>query len=153
MADPRDSTSPAPPAASAVERRAATLPGRRTVKKEWQAAWLLRAVTLLDLTTLAGDDTPSNVRRLCAKAVRPVRDDLLAAMGAAHLGRHDAFSQQLECHGLQGITGEQGGGFVELAMAGGLAATQIVVIHAGQVIVDQRVAVYALHGKGGGIGL
>jgi deoxyribose-phosphate aldolase len=71
---------------SAVERRAATLPGRRTVKKEWQAAWLLRAVTLLDLTTLAGDDTPSNVRRLCAKAVRPVRDDLLSAMGAAHLG-------------------------------------------------------------------
>ena len=71
---------------SAVERRAATLPGRRTVKKEWQAAWLLRAVTLIDLTTLAGDDTPSNVRRLCAKAVRPVRDDLLAAMGVAHVG-------------------------------------------------------------------
>ncbi len=71
---------------SAAERRAATLPGRRTVKKEWQAAWLLRAVTLLDLTTLAGDDTPANVRRLCAKAVRPVREDLLTALGAAHLG-------------------------------------------------------------------
>src|SRR5262245_2490780 len=58
---------------SAVERRAATLPARRTVKKEWQAAWLLRAITCIDLTTLAGDDTPGTVRRLCAKARRPVR--------------------------------------------------------------------------------
>jgi deoxyribose-phosphate aldolase len=71
---------------SAVERRAATLPGRRTVKKEWQAAWLLRAVTLMDLTTLAGDDTPGNVRRLCAKALRPLRPDLEAALGVGHLG-------------------------------------------------------------------
>ena len=70
---------------SAVERRAATLRTRRTVKKEWQAAWLLRAVTLMDLTTLAGDDTPGRVRRLCAKARRPVREDLLEAMGAAQL--------------------------------------------------------------------
>jgi deoxyribose-phosphate aldolase len=70
---------------SAVERRAATLRTRRTVKKQWQAAWLLRAVTLMDLTTLAGDDTPGRVRRLCAKARRPVRDDLLEAMGAAQL--------------------------------------------------------------------
>src|SRR5213594_262348 len=70
---------------SAVERRAATIPTRRTVKKEWQAAWLLRAVTLMDLTTLAGDDTPGRVRRLCAKARRPVREDLLQAMGAAQL--------------------------------------------------------------------
>jgi deoxyribose-phosphate aldolase len=70
---------------SAVERRAATLRTRRTVKKEWQAAWLLRAVTLMDLTTLAGDDTPGRVRRLCAKARRPVRQDLLEAMGASQL--------------------------------------------------------------------
>src|SRR5205809_4221102 len=62
---------------SAVERRAATLTTRRTVKKEWQAAWLLRAITLIDLTTLSGDDTPGNVRRLCAKARNPVRQDLL----------------------------------------------------------------------------
>lgn len=68
---------------SAVERRAATLPKRRTVKKAWQAAWLLRAVTCLDLTTLSGDDTPGTVRRLCAKARRPVREDLLEAMGVA----------------------------------------------------------------------
>ncbi len=71
---------------SAVERRAATLVTRRTVKKEWQAAWLLRAVTCIDLTTLAGDDTPGNVVRLCAKARRPVRDDILEALGARNLG-------------------------------------------------------------------
>lgn len=68
---------------SAVERRAETLPKRRTVKKEWQLGWLLRAVTLMDLTTLQGDDTASRVRRLCAKAVRPVRADLLGALGMA----------------------------------------------------------------------
>jgi deoxyribose-phosphate aldolase len=70
---------------SAVERRAATLRTRRTVKREWQAAWLLRAITLIDLTTLQGDDTPGRVRRLCAKARRPVRIDLLEAMGARQL--------------------------------------------------------------------
>jgi deoxyribose-phosphate aldolase len=70
---------------SAVERRAATIPTRRTVKKEWQAAWLLRAITCIDLTTLQGDDTPGNVLRLCAKARRPVRADLLAALGVAQL--------------------------------------------------------------------
>ena len=70
---------------SAVERRAATLRTRRTVKKEWQAAWLLRAITLMDLTTLSGDDTPGRVRRLCAKARRPVREDLLEALGAEQL--------------------------------------------------------------------
>lgn len=70
---------------SAVERRAATLPARRTVKNEWQAAWLLRAITCLDLTTLQGDDTPTNVRRLCAKARQPLRPDLVAALGAERL--------------------------------------------------------------------
>jgi deoxyribose-phosphate aldolase len=67
--------------ASAVERRAATLTTRRTVKKEHQAAWLVRAIECIDLTTLAGDDTPERVRRLCAKARRPLSDDLLAALG------------------------------------------------------------------------
>ncbi len=71
---------------SAVERRAATIPTRRTVKKEWQAAWLLRAITCMDLTTLQGDDTPTNVLRLCAKAKHPVRPDLLEALGARELG-------------------------------------------------------------------
>jgi len=65
----------------AIERRAATLAGRRSVKKDWQAAWLLKAVTLIDLTTLSGDDTEGRVQRLCAKARQPVRADLLDALG------------------------------------------------------------------------
>ena len=71
---------------SAAERRAATIPTRRTVKKEWQAAWLLKAITLMDLTTLSGDDTDGNVKRLCAKARTPVRADILHALGAERLG-------------------------------------------------------------------
>lgn len=68
---------------SAVERRTATLLGRRTVKKEWQAAWLLKALTCIDLTTLNGDDTPGRVKRLCAKAKKPLRDDIAEALGVA----------------------------------------------------------------------
>ena len=71
---------------SASQRRAATLPARRSVKKSWQAAWLLKAVSLIDLTTLAGDDTAGRVRRLCAKARRPVREDVLEALGMADAG-------------------------------------------------------------------
>lgn len=71
---------------SAAERRAATLTTRRSVKKEWQAAWLLKAITLIDLTTLAGDDSPGRVRRLCAKARQPVRHDLLEQLGMADAG-------------------------------------------------------------------
>ena len=66
---------------SAIERRAQTLPGRRSVKKDYQAAWLCRAISCIDLTTLAGDDTEGRVRRLCAKAAQPVRPDLLDALG------------------------------------------------------------------------
>ncbi|RMH19575.1 MAG: deoxyribose-phosphate aldolase [Gemmatimonadetes bacterium] len=71
---------------SAVERRASTLTTRRSVKKDWQAAWLLKAVACMDLTTLAGDDTPGRVQRLCAKARRPVRRDILEGLGADRLG-------------------------------------------------------------------
>lgn len=71
---------------SAVERRTATLPARRSVKKDHQAAWLLKAVSCIDLTTLAGDDTPGKVRRLCQKARRPVRRDILEGLGVADLG-------------------------------------------------------------------
>ncbi len=66
---------------SAAERRAATLTTRRTVKKEYQAAWLLKALQCIDLTTLAGDDTAGRVHRLCAKAMRPLRDDLVEKLG------------------------------------------------------------------------
>lgn len=69
----------------AVERRAASLPARRSLKKDHQAAWLLNAVRCIDLTTLAGDDTPDRVARLCAKAVQPIVADLLAAMGVSGL--------------------------------------------------------------------
>ena len=71
---------------SAAERRVASLPGRRTVKKDAQAAWLLKAVTCIDLTTLSGDDTPDRVARLCAKARQPLRPDLVEALGIADLG-------------------------------------------------------------------
>ncbi len=70
---------------SALERRAGTIGARRTVKKQWQAAWLLRAITLIDLTTLNSDDTPGRVERLCAKARNPVRRDILEALGAEGL--------------------------------------------------------------------
>ena len=71
---------------SAVERRTATLTTRRTVKKEWQAAWLLRAISCIDLTTLSGDDTEGNVQRLCQKARQPLRQDLVEALGIQELG-------------------------------------------------------------------
>ncbi|MBA2683628.1 MAG: deoxyribose-phosphate aldolase [Gemmatimonadaceae bacterium] len=70
---------------SAVERRAATIPARRTVKKEYQAAWLLRAISCIDLTTLSGDDTPGTVERLCAKARHPLRADIVDALGVRDL--------------------------------------------------------------------
>ncbi len=66
---------------SAIERRAASLPGRRSVKKEYQAAWLCKAVSLIDLTTLSGDDSEGRVRRLCAKARQPVSQDILEKLG------------------------------------------------------------------------
>jgi deoxyribose-phosphate aldolase len=70
---------------SAAERRVNALGGRRSVKKDWQTAWLLKAVGLIDLTTLAGDDTSARVKRLCAKAINPVRREVLTALGVAEL--------------------------------------------------------------------
>ena len=71
---------------SATQRRANTLGTRRSVKKEYQAAWLLKVISCMDLTTLAGDDTPGRVQRLAAKARQPVRQDILDALGVADLG-------------------------------------------------------------------
>jgi deoxyribose-phosphate aldolase len=71
---------------SAVERRAATIGTRRTVKKDWQAAWLLRAIACMDLTTLSGDDSAERVKRLCAKARRPLQEHLVRALGIEELG-------------------------------------------------------------------
>jgi deoxyribose-phosphate aldolase len=67
--------------APAAARRSDTLKARRSVKKDWQAAWHVKAISCIDLTTLAGDDTPGRVKRLCAKARRPLRDDLISALG------------------------------------------------------------------------
>lgn len=68
---------------SAVERRTSTLSGRRSIKKDWQAAWMLRAISCIDLTTLSGDDTPGRIGRLCAKARQPIRPDMRTAFGFA----------------------------------------------------------------------
>jgi deoxyribose-phosphate aldolase len=70
---------------SAVERRAQSQTARRTVKKEWQAAWLLRAITCMDLTTLSGDDTDERVRRLCAKGRHPIQQELEHKLGIEEL--------------------------------------------------------------------
>jgi deoxyribose-phosphate aldolase len=70
---------------SAVERRAATVGTRRSVKKDWQAAWLLRAISCMDLTTLSGDDSAERVKRLCAKARRPLEDKIVKALGIEEL--------------------------------------------------------------------
>src|ERR1700682_3897291 len=73
---------------SAVERRAQTLVTRRTVKKDWQIAWLLRAITCMDLTTLSGDDTDERVRRLCAKGRQPIQQEIVEKLGIAPLNIH-----------------------------------------------------------------
>lgn len=71
---------------SAVERRAGTIGTRRTVKKEWQAAWLLRAIACMDLTTLSGDDSAERVKRLCAKARQPLQRHIVEKLGIEELG-------------------------------------------------------------------
>jgi deoxyribose-phosphate aldolase len=73
---------------SAAERRAATLVTRRTVKKDWQIAWLLRAISCMDLTTLSGDDTDERVRRLCAKARQPLQQEIVEKLGIEELHLH-----------------------------------------------------------------
>lgn len=70
---------------SAVERRVQSHVARRTVKKEWQAAWLLRSITCMDLTTLSGDDTDERVRRLCAKGRHPIQQELEQKLGIEDL--------------------------------------------------------------------
>src|SRR6202042_2792522 len=70
---------------SAVERRTATITTRRTVKKDWQAAWLLRAIACMDLTTLSGDDSAERVRRLCAKARNPLQRHIVEKLGIEEL--------------------------------------------------------------------
>jgi len=95
--------------APAVGRRVQSLSARRSVKKEYQAAWLLKAIQCIDLTTLSGDDTPGRVRRLCAKALRPVRADLAAALGVPGLRvgavcvYHEMVGEAVRCVGPAGL--------------------------------------------------
>ena len=70
---------------SAVERRCSSLTKRRSIKKEWQAAWLLKAIRCMDLTTLSSNDTPDRVRRLCSKALRPLKKELTSDLGITSL--------------------------------------------------------------------
>ncbi|MBT5979356.1 MAG: deoxyribose-phosphate aldolase [Gammaproteobacteria bacterium] len=70
---------------SAVERRCSNYGTRRSIKKDKQAAWLLKAITLMDLTTLSGDDTEARVRRLCSKAKQPISNKLEKILGAEPL--------------------------------------------------------------------
>ena len=70
---------------SAIKARTDSLKARRSLKKEWQTAWLLKAVSCIDLTTLSPQDTPSKVRRLCEKAANPIRQDILTKLGVAKI--------------------------------------------------------------------
>ena len=70
---------------SAIERRANNIGTRRSIKKQYQAAWLLKAITLIDLTTLSGDDTERRVERLCAKGKKPINENLALALGVNDL--------------------------------------------------------------------
>jgi len=117
---------------SAVERRAATLGTRRTVKKAWQAAWLLKAVTLMDPTSLSGDDTPARVRRLCAKAKHPVRLDTSDVPGGVVnivTGRHDELVPTLAAHddvdGIWYFGSREGSAAVERASTGNMKRTWV----------------------------
>ena len=105
---------------SAIERRATTLPGRRSVKKDHQAAWLCRAVSCIDLTTLSGDDTTGRVARLCAKARQPVRADLLDQLGMTGLqvGAVCVYHDMIEAAG----TALQGSGIPVAAVSTGFPA-------------------------------
>jgi deoxyribose-phosphate aldolase len=110
---------------SAVERRAATMPARRTVKKAWQAAWLLKALSCIDLTTLSGDDTPGTVMRLCGKARRPLRDDLVEELGVGSLDVHVAavcVYQNLVASAVQSL---RGSGIPVAAVSTGFPAAQV----------------------------
>ena len=105
---------------SAIERRCATLGGRRSVKKDYQAAWLLKAVSVIDLTTLSGDDTAGRVARLCAKARQPVRAEMLAALGLPGLkvGAVCVYHDMVEA----AVAGLEGSGIPVAAVSTGFPA-------------------------------
>ena len=105
---------------SAIERRTATLGGRRSVKKEYQAAWLLKAISLIDLTTLSGDDTAGRVQRLCAKARQPVAPWMLEKLGLPDLttGAVCVYHDMVEA----AVAGLEGSGIPVAAVSTGFPA-------------------------------
>ncbi|MEH6526275.1 MAG: deoxyribose-phosphate aldolase [Sneathiella sp.] len=107
---------------SAVERRASTLSGRRSVKKAHQAAWLLKAISCIDLTTLNGDDTAGRVKRLCAKARQPIRADILNALGM--VDRHITTGAVCVYHGMieTAVEALEGSGIPVAAVSTGFPA-------------------------------
>ncbi|MFP4321370.1 MAG: deoxyribose-phosphate aldolase [Anaerolineales bacterium] len=109
---------------SAVERRTSTLVARRSIKKDHQAAWLLRAITLIDLTTLAGDDTPGKVKRLCAKARQPIRPALLETLGVSDLAIKTAAVCVYHSRIADALTALQGSGIPVAAVSTGFPAGQ-----------------------------
>ncbi len=105
---------------SAIERRCATLGGRRSVKKDYQAAWLLKAISVIDLTTLSGDDTAGRVARLCAKARQPVKAEILKALGLPDLkvGAVCVYHDMVEA----AVAGLEGSGIPVAAVSTGFPA-------------------------------
>ncbi len=93
---------------SAVERRCSSLTKRRSIKKEWQAAWLLKAIRCMDLTTLSSDDTPDRVRRLCSKALRPLKQELTNDLGITSLNLTVGAGMCLSCLGRNRCQSTQG---------------------------------------------
>lgn len=110
---------------SAVERRAATIASRRSVKKDHQTAWLLKVITCMDLTTLAGDDTPGKVRRLCQKARQPVRKDILKGLGVADMNIHTGAVCVYHNFIETAVTELKGSGIPVAAVSTGFPAGQI----------------------------
>mmetsp|Transcript_22108 Transcript_22108/g.52036 ORF Transcript_22108/g.52036 Transcript_22108/m.52036 type:complete len:399 (-) Transcript_22108:93-1289(-) len=119
---------------NAVERRAAEISPRRSVKKDWQAAWLLRAVTCIDLTTLAGDDTTGKVERMCAKARNPVRRDILEALlGSDHEAKIGKLTTGAVCvypaRVADAVAALEGSGIPVASVATGFPSGQIKTAH------------------------
>ncbi len=105
---------------SAVDRRAATFTARRTVKKDHQAAYLVRAIECIDLTTLSGDDTPGNVHRLCAKAKHPLSNQTLQALGLPKL--HTGAVCVYHAYVAEAVKNLQGSGIPVAAVSTGFPA-------------------------------
>jgi len=64
-----------------VEERVARF-RTRSIKKESKVAGLKMALSMVDLTTLEGMDSPGKVRQLCSKALRPIEREGIPSVAA-----------------------------------------------------------------------